>query len=258
MDVIRIEKKDGVALLAIDRPKVLNALDSSVMDELEASFSSLEMDAEARVVIVTGTGEKAFVAGADIGELARLDVTSAKAIAARGQSVFRKIEHFPKPVIAAINGFALGGGCELALACHLRIASSRAKLGLPEVKLGLIPGYGGTQRLPRLIGKGAALEMILTGEMVDAETALSLGLVNAVVAPEDLLDRCREMARKILSRGPLAVRAALEAVHHGFELPQRDGERLESSLFGILSSTEDTREGLAAFLQNRLPEFKGR
>ncbi len=257
MEFIRMENHEGIVRLTINRPKVLNALDSQVIDGLETAFASLEKDAEAKAVIITGEGEKAFVAGADIKELARLGVASAKEVAARGQSVFRRIEHFPKPVIAAVNGFALGGGCELALACHLRVASSTARLGLPEVKLGLIPGYGGTQRLPRLIGKGAALAMILTGEMVDADTALRIGLVNEVVEPGELLDRCRAIARKIIARGPLAVRAALEAVHHGFDLPQADGERLEASLFGMLAATEDTREGLTAFLEGRAPDFKG-
>jgi enoyl-CoA hydratase len=209
-------------------------------------------------VILTGGGEKAFVAGADINELAQMTPITGKATAEKGQRVFRAIERFPKPVIAAVNGFALGGGCELALACHMRIASENAKLGLPEVSLGIIPGYGGTQRMARLLGKGKALELILSGDRIGAEEAERIGLVNKVVPADQLMATCEELARKIATRGPLAVSAAIEAVMSGSEMPFDEGQILEATLFGLLASTEDMKEGMQAFLEKRTAEFKNR
>ena len=256
MDYLKVKTENRLALLTIDRPKV-NALSGRVFEELAACFARLRSDARVGAVIVTGAGQKAFVAGADIKELASLDSSGAKQASLSGQAVFRTIEQFPKPVIAAINGFALGGGCELALACHLRLASSQALIGLPEVGLGLIPGYGGTQRLARLVGKGLALELILTGDPIGAQRAFQMGLVNQVTEPDDLLDKCTEIANKILSRGPIAVRHALEAVHHGLEISEVEGELLEANLFGLLAGTADTAEGLTAFIEKRPPVFKG-
>jgi len=257
MEFLEVGQESGVATVTINRPQVLNALSTGVLDELETSFNSLRQDDAVGAVIVTGSGPKSFVAGADIKGLASLDVAGARANAQRGQQVFRNIEQFPKVVIAGVNGFALGGGCELALACHIRIASNKARFGLPEVTLGIIPGYGGTQRLARIIGKGRALELILTGDMIDAQRAYEIGLANQVVAPEELLGSCQKMATKIMSRGPLAISMALEAVNHGLEMPLPDGERLEAALFGSLAASDDTREGLSAFLEKRKPNFKG-
>ena len=258
MEMIDLKREGGITTVCINRPKVLNALNQEVLAQLRDTFAQLAAERETLAVIVTGAGEKAFVAGADIKELATLDTVAGRKTAAFGQNVFRAIERFHKPVIAAINGFALGGGCELALACHLRIASENARLGLPEVGLGLIPGYGGTQRLARLVGKGFALEMILTGEMISAERAAAIGLVNHVVAIEALLPKAHEIAAKIIKNGPVAVHHALEAVNHGLDMPLEDGERLEASLFGMLASTSDTKEGLAAFLEKRPPKFQGK
>jgi len=255
---IRTENKDGILILTIDRAKVLNALNAQTVGEIGQAFEAAREDASVKAVIVTGGGAKAFVAGADIAELATMTPVTGKAIAEKGQRVFRTIERFPKPVIAAINGFALGGGCELALACHIRIASTEAKLGLPEVTLGIIPGYGGTQRMARLLGKGRALELILTGDRIGAEEALRIGLVNKVVPAEELLATAEEMARKIASRGPLAVRAAIEAVMSGSDMPFEEGQLLEATLFGLLASTEDMKEGMAAFLEKRAAAFQGR
>jgi enoyl-CoA hydratase len=255
---LRVEIRDAVLHITIDRPKVLNALNAETLDEIERVFAAARQDDSVRGVIVTGGGEKAFVAGADIGELAKNDALSAKAMSERGQQVFRSIELFPKPVIAAVNGFALGGGCELALACHIRIASEKAQLGLPEVSLGVIPGYGGTQRLARLAGKGKALEMILTGDRITAAEAEKAGLVNRVVAPEDLIPAAETMMRTIVSRGPLAVRAAIEAVNGGVEMTLAGGESLEATLFAVVCSSEDMREGTQAFLEKRPASFKGK
>jgi enoyl-CoA hydratase len=255
---LRVEVRDRVLHVTIDRPKVLNALNAETLDEIERVFAEARQDDSVRGVIVTGGGEKAFVAGADIGELAKNDALSAKAMSERGQQVFRSIELFPKPVIAAVNGFALGGGCELALACHIRIASEKAQLGLPEVSLGVIPGYGGTQRLARLAGKGKALEMILTGDRITAADAEKAGLVNRVVAPEDLIPAAETMMRTIVSRGPLAVRAAIEAVNGGLEMTLAGGESLEATLFGVVCSSEDMREGTQAFLGKRPASFRGK
>jgi enoyl-CoA hydratase len=258
MENVRIETRDGVAIITVDRPKVLNALNAQTVGEIGEAFEQARNDEAVKAVILTGGGEKAFVAGADIAELAKMTPITGKATAERGQAVFAKIERFPKPVIAAINGFALGGGCELALACHIRLASEKAQIGLPEVTLGIIPGYGGTQRMARLLGKGKALELILTGDRIPAAEAERIGLVNKVVAPEELMNVAMEMAKKIASRGPLAVRAAIEAVMSGSEMPIEEGFFLEATLFGLLASTEDMKEGMGAFLEKRAADFKGR
>ncbi len=258
MDNVRTENKDGILIITIDRPKVLNALNAQTVAEIGEAFEAAREDASVKCVILTGGGEKAFVAGADINELAQMTPISGKATAEKGQRVFRAIERFPKPVIAAVNGFALGGGCELALACHMRIASENAKLGLPEVTLGIIPGYGGTQRMARLLGKGKALELILTGDRIGAEEAERIGLVNKVVPADQLMATCEEMARKIATRGPLAVSAAIEAVMSGSEMPFDEGQILEATLFGLLASSEDMKEGMGAFLEKRTAEFRNR
>lgn len=259
MDHILLEKEKKVAIVTINRPKALNALSDAVFSELDACFDALAKDEEIGAVIVTGAGEKAFVAGADIKELSALtSAAEAKVLSERGQAVFRKIEHFSKPVIAAVNGYALGGGCELALACHLRIAGESARFGLPEVSLGLIPGYGGTQRLARLIGRGRALEMALTGDPINAQHAYEFGLANHVVADADLMEKAKHIAHRMLSRGPLAVRGVLEAVVKGLEMGQQDGESYEAALFGVTAGSEDAKEGISAFLEKRKPDFKNR
>ncbi|HEX2120290.1 MAG TPA: enoyl-CoA hydratase-related protein [Thermoanaerobaculia bacterium] len=258
MDNIKTENRDGVLVVTIDRPKVLNALNAQTVGEIWSVFQNARDDDGVKAVILTGAGDKAFVAGADINELAQATPITGKQTAEKGQRVFRAIERFPKPVIAAINGFALGGGCELALACHIRIASEKAQLGLPEVTLGIIPGYGGTQRMARLLGKGKALELILTGDRVGAAEAERIGLVNKVVAPEELMSACEEMARRITARAPLAVRSAIEAVMSGSEMPFEEGQFLEATLFGLLCATDDTKEGMKAFIEKRPAEFKGR
>jgi enoyl-CoA hydratase len=258
MENVRTENKDGILTITIDRAKVLNALNAQTVEEIGQAFDAARDDDSVKCVIVTGGGEKAFVAGADIGELAKMTPIAGKQIAEKGQRVFRAIERFPKPVIAAINGFALGGGCELALACHIRIASEKAKLGLPEVTLGIIPGYGGTQRMARLLGKGKALELILTGDRIDAAEAERIGLVNKVVPADQLLAAAEEMGRTIASRGPLAVRAAIEAVMSGSEMPFDEGQILEATLFGLLASTDDMKEGMSAFLEKRAANFQNR
>ena len=257
MSFIHLETIDRIAWLTLQRPEKLNALNNQVLQELEQAFAALEFDEAVGAVVVTGAGEKAFVAGADIAELASLDTASARRQALAGQAVYDRIEAFPKPVIAAVNGFALGGGCELALACHIRVASENARFGLPEVSLGIIPGYGGTQRLPRLVGKGVALDMILSGEMVGAADALRMGLVSRVFPLADLKAGVEKLARTILSRGPLALRSALDAVHQGLEMPQEKGMRFEATLFGLLAATQDMKEGMGAFLEKRPAAFKG-
>ena len=258
MNNLRTETKDGILVITLDRPKVLNALNAETVAEIGAAFDAARDDASVKAVILTGAGEKAFVAGADIRELAEMTPVTGKEIAQKGQRVFRAIERFPKPVIAAVNGFALGGGCELALACHIRIASDRAQLGLPEVTLGIIPGYGGTQRMARLLGKGKALELILTGDRIGAEEALRIGLVNKVVPADQLMTAAEEMARTIAKRGPLAVRAAIEAVMSGSDMPFEEGQLLEATLFGLLASTEDMKEGMGAFIEKRAANFSGK
>jgi enoyl-CoA hydratase len=255
---IKTEVRDGILFLTIDRPKVLNALNAKTVEEIGRAFEAARDNDSVRAVVVTGSGEKAFVAGADINELSKLTPMTGKFTSEQGQSVFLQIERFPKPVIAAINGFALGGGCELALACHIRIASEKAQIGLPEVTLGVIPGYGGTQRMARLLGKGKALELVCTGERVAAAEAEKIGLVNKVVPADQLMSAAEEMARKIASRSPLAVRAAIEAINMGADMPFEEGQLLEATLFGLLCASEDMREGMAAFLEKRPAKFPGR
>jgi len=255
---ILFEKKNWLAYVTVNRPKVLNALNMATMEELRAAFHDIKNDASVRVVIMTGAGEKAFIAGADIGELAKHDPVSAKAYTHRGQSVLNLIENLGKPVIACLNGFALGGGCEIAMACTMRLASENAKLGQPEVKLGIIPGYGGTQRLPRLVGKGIAMQLVLTGEMITAQEAHRIGLVNEVVAAAELIPRAEAIAQKIIANAPLAVQYAMEAVNRGIEVPLAEGLFLEATLFGVSCATEDKKEGTTAFLEKRQAQFKGK
>jgi len=255
---VKTEVRDGILFLTIERPKVLNALNAATVEEIYKVFADARDDNNVKAIIVTGGGEKAFVAGADINELAQKTPMTGKETSERGQFIFSFIERFPKPVIAAINGFALGGGCELALACHIRIASEKAQIGLPEVTLGIIPGYGGTQRMARLLGKAKALELICTGDRVGAAEAERIGLVNKVVPADQLMSAAEEMARKIMSRGPLAIRAAIEAVMSGSEMPMQEGQFLEATLFGLLCASEDTKEGMNAFLEKRPPQFKGK
>ena len=255
----RVEKDGPVATVLVARPDKLNALNDATLDELTAAFAALQHEAEIRCVILTGAEAKrpAFVAGADIGELAGQDALEAKRRSRTGQELCDLIENLGKPVIAAVNGFALGGGLELALACHIRLAASNARLGLPEVTLGIIPGYGGTQRLPRLVGLGVALELIATGRHVGADEALRIGLVNAVHEPDALMGAARDMADAIAKNGPLAVRFAMEAALRGRSQPLEAALRYERNLFGLVSSTQDMREGLQAFLEKRPPEFRG-
>jgi enoyl-CoA hydratase len=255
---IRYDKKGAIAYVTVDRPKVLNALNMATMEELRSAFTAIRDDAEVRVVILTGGGEKAFIAGADLNELAKQNAIQAKEWTVRGQAVLHLIENLGKPVIACVNGFALGGGCEVALACTMRLASSNAKLGQPEVKLGIIPGYGGTQRLPRLVGKGIAMQLVLGGEMITAEEAHRIGLVNEVTAPAELIPRAEAIAQKIIANAPLAVQYALEAVNHGMDMPLAEGLYLEATLFSLCCSTEDKNEGTRAFLEKRLAQFKGK
>ena len=255
---ILFDVTDGIARITINRPDKLNALNATVMQELSSAVTQVETDDGIRGVLLTGAGPKAFVAGADISELAAQGPVDGKARAQLGQSVFRRLERCGKPVVAAVNGFALGGGCELAMACHLRVASEAAKFGQPEVKLGIGPGYGGTVRLPRLVGKGRALELLLTGDMIDAAEALRIGLVNRVVPADRLLPEAETLLRKILENGPLAIRFVIEAVDAGLELSVDDGLLLEANHFGLLSATADMREGTAAFLERRKAGFTGR
>ena len=257
-DNLSLKQRDAVAFLTIDRPKQLNALNEVSLAEIDDVVTALGADPAVRAIIVTGAGDKAFVAGADIKELAAKTAASGYATALKGQAIFRKIESLGKPVIAAVNGFALGGGLELALACHLRVAAEGAKMGLPEVTLGAIPGYGGTQRLVRLVGKGRALEMILTGQPVDAVEAYRIGLVNQVVAAEALLETAEALARKMIRNAPLALSHALLAVDRGLEVGQDEGMLLEATLFGILCASEDLHEGMGAFLEKRAAKFEGK
>lgn len=248
---------DGILLLTIDRASKLNALSVEVMDALGEAFVRAEADEAVRAVVLTGAGEKAFVAGADIGQFTRLDGLTGEAFARRGQAVFARIERMPKVVIAAVNGFALGGGCELALACHLRVAAENAVFAQPEVNLGLIPGYGGTQRLPRLVGRGIALEMILTGDRVAAQRAYEIGLVNLVVPQAQLVDAAKGLAKKIATKAPRAVELALRAVLAS-DGTMADGLAHEAALFGLSTGTEDLQEGAKAFLEKRPAAFTGR
>lgn len=250
--------KESIATVTINRPEKMNALNHQVMQELKELFTKIKNDDSVKVIILTGAGEKAFVAGADIGELNQLDAVGAKVFAESGQAVFNLIEKLGKPVIAAVNGFALGGGCELAMACHIRLASEKAKFGQPEVNLGIIPGYGGTQRLARLVNSGRAMEYILTGDMINAEEAFRIGLVNRVYPVEELMTNAIEMAQKIASKGSLAVNLSVDAVVATNELSEKDGLNYEAALFSIACSTEDFKEGTTAFLEKRKPEFKGK
>ncbi len=257
-DNLLLDREGAVAILTINRPGVLNALDGRTLDELRRAVSELKQDEQIRSVIVTGAGEKAFVAGADINELARQTPTSGREHALAGQRLFDSIDRLGKPVIAAINGYALGGGCELALACTLRIAADTARLGQPEIGLGLIPGYGGTQRLPRLVGRGKALELLLGGQPVAAAEALRIGLVNRVVPAAALMGEARSLAADLATRPPVAMRYILEAVRQGLEMPLAEGCAYEATLFGLVAATGDMREGTAAFLEKRKPNFRGR
>ena len=252
------EKKEGIAFITFNRPKVLNALNRKTVEELQQALLDVRDDAALRVLILTGSGEKAFVAGADINELAQQTPVNGKEFSIFGQGVLHLLETLGKPSICAINGFALGGGCELALSCSIRLASKNAKLGQPEVKLGIIPGYGGSQRMARLCGKGVALELCLTGEMITAEEAQRIGLVNHVYEPAELLPAAESMARKIIEKAPLAVKYCMEAIERGVEMPQEEGLFLEATLFGLCCATEDMREGTMAFLEKRPAAFKGK
>jgi enoyl-CoA hydratase len=247
---------DRIATLTVNRPDKLNALNDATIEELGRAIDEVRSRDDIGGLIVTGAG-RAFIAGADISELAGKSAETAKLLSEKGQSIFRKFETSPKPVIAAVNGFALGGGCELALACHIRIASDKAKFGQPEVKLGTLPGYGGTQRLPRLIGKGRAIQLTLTAEMVDAAEAYRLGLVNKVVAGEELIGAATEMMKQILANGPLAIASSIEAIDRGLDMPIDEGLALEAEQFGRLAATDDMKEGTKAFLEKRPPVFKG-
>jgi enoyl-CoA hydratase len=253
-----LDKRDGVAIVTINRPDKLNALNDETVAELDAVFADLQEDASVRGVVLTGAGEKAFVAGADISELATQSPVQGKERSIRGQKVLDRIENLGKPVVAAVNGFALGGGCELAMACHVRVASENARLGTPEVKLGIMCGYAGSQRLPRLVGKGRALELLLTGEMVDAQEALRIGLVNRVFAKDKLLAEAEALVRKMIANGPVSLRFTLEAVNSGLELPLAEAQYLEATLFGLICTTDDMKEGTKAFLEKRPPKFTGR
>ncbi len=247
-----------LARITINRPDKLNALNATVIAELDQAVAAIERDPAVGGVVLTGAGPKAFVAGADIAEIAQQGPIEGKARALAGQRVFRRLERCGKPVVAAVNGFALGGGCELAMACHLRVAVEGARFGQPEVRLGIGPGYGGTVRLPRLVGRGRALELLLTGQMIDAQEALRIGLVNRVVPADRLLPESEQLLRSILENGPLAVRACLEAVDAGLDVGLEEALLLEANLFGLLSGTADMKEGTTAFLAKRKPEFRGR
>jgi enoyl-CoA hydratase len=258
LENLLVDRDGAVATVTINRPKVLNALSIQTVDELRRAMLSLKYDDAVRVVILTGAGEKSFVAGADINELAAQTPVSGRELARRGQHVFDVIENLGKPVIAAINGYALGGGCELALACTIRIAVDTARLGQPEINLGIIPGYGGSQRLPRLIGRGPALELLLTGDQISAADAYRLGLVNRVVTAANLMGEARKLAQTLASKAPVAVRYILDAVNRGLEMPLAEAQNFEATLFGLVAATDDMREGTKAFLEKRKAEFRGK
>jgi enoyl-CoA hydratase len=257
-DTLLVERDGAVATVTVNRPAVLNALNAATIDDLRRAMLELRHDAAVRAVVLTGAGPKAFVAGADISELAREGPLSGRDMALRGQHVFDIVEQLGKPVIAAINGFALGGGCELAMACTFRIAADTARLGQPEINLGIIPGYAGTQRLVRLVGRDRAMELVLTGRHVPAAEALAMGLVTRVVPAASLMDEARKLAADLAAKAPVAVRLAMEAINRGAEMPFADACVLEASLFGLAAATEDMREGTRAFLEKRAPEFTGR
>jgi len=257
-ETLLYEKRDGVAIVVVNRPDKLNALNQTVMKDLGACFAAIRDDDHVRAVILTGAGEKAFVAGADINELAVQTPVEGKETSLGGQGILDAIENLGKPVIAAVNGYALGGGCELAMACTLRIASENARFGQPEVKLGIIPGYAGTQRLPRLVGKGLAHQMILTGDPITAAEAYRIGLVNQVVPLGELIPAAEALARKIMANAPLAVKFAMEAVNHGMEMTAEQGQFLEATLFGLCCTTADMKEGTRAFLEKRPAKFTGK
>ena len=253
-----VDVRDGVAFVTVNRPDKLNALNDQVVADLRQAVLALKSDATVKGVIVTGAGPKAFVAGADIGDLVKQGVLDGRERALNGQAVLTAIETIGKPVLAAVNGFALGGGCELAMACHIRIAGETAKFGQPEVKLGITPGYGGTQRLPRIVGKGRALHLLLTGETIDAQEALRIGLVTKVVPQDQLMAEAEKLMRQILANGPVAVALTIEAVHQGLEMTLAEGLRLEANVFGLVASTRDVKEGLNAFLEKRTAHFEGK
>jgi enoyl-CoA hydratase len=256
--MVTFELHDSIAVVRLDRPEKLNALTRGALSLLDETFERIEHERDIRAVILTGAGERAFCAGTDIAELAAMDIEEAQRAARRGQDICERIERCAVPVIAAVNGVAAGGGCELALACHIRIASTNARFSLPELKLGIIPGYGGTQRLARVTGSGRALEMMLTGAEISADEALRIGLVNATVAPAHLLSEAETLARKVASLAPLAIRACLKAVTDGLTLSLAEGLQLEAELFSSLFATEDMREGTRAFLEKRAPVFQGK
>ena len=253
---LSVSVQDRIATLTVNRPDKLNALNATVIGELGAAIDEMQARNDVAGIILTGAG-RAFVAGADIGELAGISALEGKRLARRGQVIFRRFEISPKPTVAAVNGFALGGGCELAMACQIRIASDAAKFGQPEVKLGLIPGYGGTQRLPRLVGRGRALQLLLTGEMIDAQEAFRIGLVNRVVAPDQLIPAATAMIQQMLMNAPLGVAACIDVLDRGLEMPLDDALALEATQFGVLIATSDTAEGTKAFLEKRPPRFSG-
>ncbi|MGH9357092.1 MAG: enoyl-CoA hydratase/isomerase family protein [Terriglobia bacterium] len=252
------ENRLGLAYVTVNRPEKLNALARAVIEELKSCFEDIAADENIGAAIITGAGQRAFIAGADLSEVAVSSRDEGRTASLRAQGLLNLIENLGKPVIAAVRGWALGGGCELAMACTLRVASENARFGQPEVKLGLIPGYGGSQRLPRLVGKGRALEMILTGEPISAQEAYRIGLVNLVTPDSDLMASAEALARKIMANAPVAVKLSIEAVNRGLETTQREGEFLEAALFGLSCATEDMKEGTRAFLEKRPPKFKGR
>lgn len=258
LENVLYEKKGAIAYVTLNRPKVLNALSQKTWENLRAAFEDARDDAAVRGVILTGAGDKAFIAGADINELAHATAVDAEQESSYGQEVLNLIENLGKPVIAAINGFALGGGCETAMACTIRVAVESAKFGQPEVKLGVIPGGGGTQRMPRLVGKGRALHLILTGEMISAQEAYRIGLVNEIVPAADLITRAEAILQQIFGNAPVAVKYSLEAVNKGMETSQAEGMALEASLFGLCAGTDDKKEGTQAFLEKRKPQFQGK
>jgi enoyl-CoA hydratase len=258
LDTLLVERDGAIAVVTINRPKVRNALNSQTLQELDQVISQLADDPSIGAIVLTGAGDRAFVAGADINELAVLSPAQGQQHARRGQSLFDRIEQLGKPVIAAVNGFALGGGCELAMACTLRVAADTAQFGQPEINLGIIPGYAGSQRLPRLVGKGVALEILLSGEMISAARAYEIGLVNKVVPAADLIADAKRMAGMLAGKAPIAVRYIIDAVNHGLQMPLADGQHLEATLFGLVASTDDMKEGTKAFLEKRKAEWKAR